>query len=495
MIRFKGKITIPFLLLFLLFAQTSYSQDQDVMEILEIIQKDLKTLERAVYSGSIEIESNTNNQSVSNPDNNSEDVLTRHLLKLSEVEEQFRELTNKFEEINFKLDKLSNRITKIQTDNQLRFQDLESSDVNKSMDTTKKKKKTSYIVKLDKKGKRKWETDFIDEGETLSSFITYHRKQILLTGQKSTKFNGNGDAWLVSLDNKGKQKWQESYGGRGADGGNYATKVSDGGYIMAGYTDSYGNGKNDVWLIKTDFTGEKEWSRVYGGKMDDYGWGVTETLDRGFVVVGETFSYGNGQSDIYIFKVDSSGNKIWDNTFGGMAEDVGYSIANSDDGGYLIASQTRSYGKGGSDGMLVKFDSNGEKEWEKLYGGKGLDYFRSIIKDTKNGYIVSGGTRSFSNGDNQAWILSVDDNGYVIWENTYGDNGEDGFNMVEHSSNNGYIAIGHSSSFFSRGMNDVFMAKIDSLGNKIWQKYHGGKKDDRGYAISQCSDGGYIITG
>ena len=362
-------------------------------------------------------------------------------------------------------------------------------------ESNKKKKKTSFIVKLDRKGGKRWETDFIEDEETLSSFVDYDRKQILLTGQKSTQFNGSGDAWLVSLDNKGKQIWQESYGGRGADGGNYAAKVSDGGYIMVGYTDSYGNGKNDVWLIKTDFTGEKEWSRVYGGKMDDYGWGVTETIDKGFVVVGETFSYGNGQSDIYIFKVDSSGNKIWDNTFGGIAEDVGYSIANSGDGGYLIASQTRSYGKGGSDGMLVKFDSNGEKEWEKLYGGKGLDYFRSIIRDTKKGYIVSGGTRSFSNGDNQAWILSVDDNGYIIWENTYGDNGEDGFSMVEHSSNNGYIAIGHSSSFFSRGMNDVFMAKIDSLGNKIWQKYHGGKKDDRGYAISQCSDGGYIITG
>ena len=121
MIRFKRKITIPFLLLFLLFAQTSYSQDQDVLEILEIIQKDLKTLEKAVYSdaGSEELSIKTEfNQ-------NDEDVLTRHLLKLSEIEEQFKNLTNKFEEINFKLDKLSNRISKTQADNQLRFQQLE----------------------------------------------------------------------------------------------------------------------------------------------------------------------------------------------------------------------------------------------------------------------------------------------------------------------------------------------------------------------------------
>ena len=125
MIRFKGKITIPFLLLFLLFAQTSYSQDQDVLEILEIIQKDLKTLEKAVYSdaGSEDLSIKTEfNQ-------NDEDVLTRHLLKLSEIEEQFKNLTNKFEEINFKLDKLSNRISKTQADNQLRFQQLEEGGV------------------------------------------------------------------------------------------------------------------------------------------------------------------------------------------------------------------------------------------------------------------------------------------------------------------------------------------------------------------------------
>ena len=108
MIRFKRKITIPFLLFFLLFAQTSYSQDQDVLEILEIIQKDLKTLEKAVYSDagseSLNIKTEFNQ--------NDEDVLTRHLLKLSEIEDQFKNLTNKFEEINFKLDKLSNRISK-----------------------------------------------------------------------------------------------------------------------------------------------------------------------------------------------------------------------------------------------------------------------------------------------------------------------------------------------------------------------------------------------
>ena len=122
MIGFKKKIVTALFFFFLLFfSQNSYSEDQNVLEILEIIQKDLKTLEKAVYSDSVTVSSN----STTELDQNAEDVLTRHLLKLSEIEIQFNELTNKFEEINFKLDKLSNRISKVQADNQLRFQQIE----------------------------------------------------------------------------------------------------------------------------------------------------------------------------------------------------------------------------------------------------------------------------------------------------------------------------------------------------------------------------------
>jgi tol-pal system protein YbgF len=123
--RFKFK-SILIVLFNLIFCQNSFSDNHNIYETLEIIKNDLKTLERAVYSGSIEIKTSANEQSNIELDSNSEDVLTRHLLKLSEVEDQFRQLTNKFEEINFKLDKLSNRLSKIQADNQIRFQDIES---------------------------------------------------------------------------------------------------------------------------------------------------------------------------------------------------------------------------------------------------------------------------------------------------------------------------------------------------------------------------------
>ena len=353
----------------------------------------------------------------------------------------------------------------------------------------------SFIARLNGKGETVWEKDDFEDQKCITPYMTTLGKNILIAGQKSTPFNGSGDAWVISMNKKGEVIWDANFGGRGADGGNYALVTKDGGYLSVGYTDSYGFGKNDIWVIKTDFTGEKEWSKVYGGKLDDFGWGATESVDGGYVITGETFSFGNGQSDIYIFKIDSVGNKVWSNTFGGLSEDVGYSIVNSDDGGYVIASQTRSYGKGGNDGMIVKFDSLGTKKWNRVYGGKGLDYFKSITNDSLNGYVVAGGTRSFNNGDSQGWVMNVDENGYLKWEKTYGDNGEDGFNMITRSKDNNFIAVGYSESFFSKGMKDVLMVKIDSLGNKMWMNLYGGKSDDIANSVFECKDSGFAIAG
>ena len=353
----------------------------------------------------------------------------------------------------------------------------------------------SFIARLNGKGEIVWENDDFEDQKCITPYMTTLGKNILIAGQKSTPFNGSGDAWVISMNKKGEVIWDANFGGRGADGGNYALVTKDGGYLSVGYTDSYGFGKNDIWVIKTDFTGEKEWSKVYGGKLDDFGWGATESVDGGYVITGETFSFGNGQSDIYIFKIDSVGNKIWSNTFGGLSEDVGYSIINSDDGGYVIASQTRSYGKGGNDGMIVKFDSLGTKKWNRVYGGKGLDYFKSITNDSLNGYVIAGGTRSFNNGDSQGWVMNVDENGFLKWEKTYGDNGEDGFNMIARSKDNNFIAVGYSESFFSKGMKDVLMVKIDSLGNKMWMNLYGGKSDDIANSVFECKDSGFAIAG
>ena len=353
----------------------------------------------------------------------------------------------------------------------------------------------AFIVKLNYKGKVVWQRDTFEDEKSSVPFITVLGKSILIAGQKSTIYNGNGDAWIALLNKDGEKVWEDSFGGRGADGGNDVLGTSDGGYISVGYTNAYGSGKNDVWIIKTDFNGEKQWSRVYGGKLDDYGWGVTESDDGGYVIAGETFSFGSGQSDIYLLKIDSNGNMKWNTTFGGLAEDVAYSVVNSNDGGFIVAAQTKSYGKGGSDGMIVKFDSKGIKQWNRLFGGKGLDYLKSITVDSLKGYILAGGSRSFNDGDNQGWVLSVNNDGYPRWEKTYGDVGEDGFNMITRTKDGGFVAVGSSASFFSKGMKDVIMIKLDSAGQKLWMNLYGGRENDIGNAVNECKDGGFIIAG
>ena len=353
----------------------------------------------------------------------------------------------------------------------------------------------AFIVKLNYKGKVVWQRDNFEDEKSSVPFIAVLGKSILIAGQKSTIYNGNGDAWIALLNKDGEKVWEDSFGGRGADGGNDVLGTSDGGYISVGYTNAYGSGKNDVWIIKTDFNGEKQWSRVYGGKLDDYGWGVTESDDGGYVIAGETFSFGSGQSDIYLLKIDSNGNMKWNTTFGGLAEDVAYSVVNSNDGGFIVAAQTKSYGKGGSDGMIVKFDSKGIKQWNRLFGGKGLDYLKSITVDSLKGYILAGGSRSFNDGDNQGWVLSVNNDGYLRWEKTYGDVGEDGFNMITRTKDGGFVAVGSSASFFSKGMKDVIMIKLDSAGQKLWMNLYGGRENDIGNAVNECKDGGFIIAG
>jgi len=359
----------------------------------------------------------------------------------------------------------------------------------------KKKKSISFVVGYNNKGTKKYEYQLNKDLFIQTKHIIIRDNHMFLAGQKNTEFNGQGDAWIIALNKNGKQLWEKSFGGRGTDGANNALLVSDGGYLMVGYTDAYGYGNNDVQIIKTDAYGSKEWSRVYGGKKDDYGWGVTESFDKGFVITGETFSFGSGQNDIYVIKIDSLGNKIWDNFFGGLGQEVGYAISNHNDGGYLIAGQTQSYGKGSSDGIILKINPDGKKEWEKYYGGKGFDSFNSILKDDKDNYIISGSSRSFAEGGSQAWIVNVNLDGYLIWENTYGNTGNNVFNMVKKIPKTGYILIGTSSSFFSKGKSDILMMQIDSTGNKQWLNYFGGEDNDFGYAITRSSDMGYAIVG
>ncbi len=212
---------------------------------------------------------------------------------------------------------------------------------------------------------------------------------------------------LFSCKGKAVNGWTKTFGGSDADVGYSVQQTTDGGYIIVGSTESYGAGGSDVWLIKTDEKGNKEWDKTFGGNDLDVGYSVQQTKDGGFIIVGSTHSY------VWLIKTDKNGNKEWDKTFGGKEGSVGYSVQQTLDGGYVLIGETILYGDGERDIYLIKTDKNGSVEWEKAYGGKEDSYSYAVQQTPDSGYIIVGKTESYGAGKEDIWLIKTDKNGKV----------------------------------------------------------------------------------
>ncbi len=314
----------------------------------------------------------------------------------------------------------------------------------------------------------------------------------IVAGGTSSFGAGGYDAFLIKTDANGNVIWAKTYGGTGEDAAFSVQQTSDGGYIVAGYTGSFGAGLDDIILIKTDANGNVQWAKTYGGIYSDYAYSVQQTSDGGYIVAGYTYSFGAGGPDIFLIKTDANGNIIWAKTYGGTGE-YARSVQQTSDGGYIVAGNTSSFGAGYYDIFLIKTDANGNVQWAKTYGGIYPDSATSVQQTSDGGYIVAGFTYSFGAGGD-IFLIKTDANGNIIWAKTYGGTNQDFARSVQQTSDGGYIVAGGTYSFGAGGA-DVFLIKTDANGNIIWAKTYGGTDDDYVHSVQQTSDSGYIVAG
>jgi hypothetical protein len=328
-------------------------------------------------------------------------------------------------------------------------------------------------------------TGWVKSGQPGGASHAWHSSGTFAVRAQAKDPGDSVSAWSDVHQLSVAMSWRRTFGRSFGDWGNSVEQTSDGGYIFTGLTCPEIASNPHVWLVKVDSSGEKTWDVTFGKAAIEGGNSVRQTTDGGYIVVGYTFSYGAGSRDVWLIKTDASGNKVWDRTYGGTAEDDGRSVAQTLDGGYIVAGATCSFGAGVVDVWLIKTDENGDTLWTRTFGGVGDDEGASVQPTADGGYIVAG-----SSGQN-LWLIKTDASGNRIWDVAYGGAGEEEGASVQQTSDGGYIATGYA----TPDGPGVWLVKADSSGNRVWDKTYGSAGTGYGASVRQTTDGGYIITG
>jgi len=289
-------------------------------------------------------------------------------------------------------------------------------------------------------------------------------------------------------------QWSKSFGGVRDDKGRSVQQTTDGGYIVCGITESYGSGFEDIWLIKTDVDGNKLWDKTFGGKDIDVGASALQTTDDGYIICGSTYPNRASSEYVWLIKTDAEGNKLWDKTFGDSGISAGRSAKQTRDGGYIICGYTSSTESGGGGAWLIKTDADGNKLWDKAWGTTAVDIGTSVQQTADGGYVLCGVTGSSESGNQEALLIKTDADGNKLWDNTFKTEGLATASSVEQTIDGGYVICGSAVSLEADKVS-AWLIKTDVTGNKLWDKMYSGEGITTGNSVQQTTNGGYIICG
>jgi hypothetical protein len=317
----------------------------------------------------------------------------------------------------------------------------------------------------------------------------------LLAGYTSSTGSGPQSAYCVRINENGDTLWTRAYGGSSWDGAHFVHATADTCFLVAGYTESFGSGGKDMYLLKLNQLGDTIWTRTYGAGLQDCAYAICNALDGGYIVVG----YKNGPSgwtkgDLWILKINENGDTLWTRMYGGTGEDYGISMHPTLDGNYIISGINSHQSAGGKDVWLLKVNTNGDTVWTKTYGGTLEDVGYGVNTTADSGYIITGyinGTGQWTAGD--LWLIRTDSNGDSIWSMMCGSAGEDyGFDVYE-TPDHGFIIGGMTG--FGAGAGDVWLVRTDMNGDTVWTRTYGGSARDAALGLCMIPDGGYALVG
>ncbi|MEO0248824.1 MAG: hypothetical protein ABIN58_04645 [candidate division WOR-3 bacterium] len=311
----------------------------------------------------------------------------------------------------------------------------------------------------------------------------------------TASFGAGGDDFLVlKLNSDGSLAWARTFGGAQNDYATSVARTTDGGVVVAGQTGSFGAGTVDFLVLKLNSSGGLSWARTFGGTSGDFAYSITQTSDGGFVVAGSTLSFGAGNYDLLVLKLNSSGGLSWARTFGGTGDDRAYSIIQTTDGGFAVAGWTASFGAGGLDFLVLKLNSSGGLSWARTFGGTNLDGGGFITQTADGGFAVTGYTLNFALGDTNFLVLKLNSSGGLSWARTFGGTNHDYAYSITQAADGGLAVAGYTAGFGAGG-DDFLVLKLNSSGGLSWAKSFGGASGDRAYYIAQATDGGFAVVG
>ncbi|MBA4133840.1 MAG: secretion protein [Flavobacterium sp.] len=335
--------------------------------------------------------------------------------------------------------------------------------------------------------------------------------------------HGETDLWVVKLNATGEIEWQKSYGGNHDEYGRRISQTDDGGYIIIATSLSDDGdimqpyGQTDYWILKLDSSGALDWQKSYGGTSVDNAYDLKQTQDGGYIIVGDSITQFNsfatnyiGSSDVWIVKLDASGNIQWENSFGGESDEMGMAVTQTFDGGYVIAAVTWSNigaegGNNDNNFYVVKLSPSGSFEWQNVIGGSGNEWVFDVVQLYDGSYIIAGNTIStdagiLNHGAQDGFVVKLNSSGELDWHKAFGGTEYDGFNDVEKTLDGKIILTGYTNSYNGdvtdyHGGQDAWVVAINAAGDLIWQKAYGSTNNEGIGELRQTADGGFIMVG